>query len=193
MVIAFVTLAICAVALLPAVLIRVFLCGKEEKLLDKARHLWSLYVERKEAKGENDLVAKALFKKHKRAQAYTVIYHNWIGFGFGRKLIYSVINIASQVLAFCAIVVVTATLIKLPFDRAAYSRWDRKVDYYNNLEEPKIEDIEKAKRLNTFNYGEDAFLFLSPEEEKHVKEYMVDTDEMMRKFYRRVGITENND
>ena len=192
MVIAFVTLAICAVALLPAVLIRVFLCGKEEKLLDKARHLWSLYVERKEAKGENDLVAKALFKKHKRAQAYTVIYHNWIGFGFGRKLIYSVINIASQVLAFCAIVVVTATLIKLPFDRAAYSRWDRKVDYYNNLEEPKI-DIEKAKRLNTFNYGEDAFIFLSPEEEKHVKEYMVDTDEMMRKFYRRVGITENND
>ena len=193
MVIAFVTLAICAVALLPAVLIRVFLCGKEEKLLDKARHLWSLYVERKEAKGENDLVAKALFKKHKRAQAYTVIYHNWIGFGFGRKLIYSVINIASQVLAFCAIVVVTATLIKLPFDRAAYSRWDRKVDYYNNLEEPKIEDIEKAKRLNTFNYGEDAFLFLSPEEEKHVKEYKVDTDEMMRKFYKRVGITENND
>ena len=193
MVIAFVTLAVCAAALLPAVLIRVFLYEKEKKLLDKARHLWSLYAERKEAKGESDPEAKALFKKYKLVWAYTGIYHNWIGFGFGRKLVYSVINIASQVLAFCAIAVITGTLIKLPFDRAAYSRWDRKVDYYNSLEEPKIEDIEKAKRLNTFNYGEDAFIFLSPEEEKHVKEYMVDTDEMMRKFYKRVGIAENSD
>ena len=39
MVIAFVTLAVCAAALLPAVLIRVFLYEKEKKLLDKARHL----------------------------------------------------------------------------------------------------------------------------------------------------------
>lgn len=190
MFIALITFLVGLALIIPGILFLIFGEKKKEKL---EKQYEAMYQQSRRfgwhsVKDED----RATFdKKYAKVEKLNNFYRKWIGFGWGRKLIYSVLNIISQVAAFAALCIWSVILIKLPMDRIEYAHWDEKVDYFNSLEEPTAEDITRAKRLNTCNYGEDAFIFLSAEEEEHVKIYKVDTDEMYRKFYKRVGVVED--
>lgn len=187
MLIALITFLVGLALIIPGILF-LFLGAKKKEKLEKQYE--AMYQQSWRIKPTEDRTA--FDKKYAKVEKLNNFYRKWIGFGWGRKLIYSVLNIISQVAAFAALCIWSCVLIKLPIDRVEYSHWDERVDYFNNLEEPTAEDIARAKRLNTCDYGENAFLFLSEEEEEHVKTYKVDTDEMYRKFYKRVGVIEDS-
>ena len=107
-----------------------------------------------------------LNKKCKKLEKLIDFYVNWIGYGWGKKIIYSVIDVISKIAAIVGVTIVMTIMIKLPLDRAAYANWDRTVDYYNSLSEPTSEDIKMAEKFNT-------------------RDYKIDTFEMWRKFYKR--------
>lgn len=182
MITALITFLVGLALIIPGILF-LFLGAKKKEKLEKQYE--AMYQQSWRIKPTEDRTA--FDKKYAKVEKLNNFYRKWIGFGWGRKLIYSVLNVISQVAAFVALCIWSVVLIKLPLDRVEYSHWDERVDYFNSLEEPTAEDIARAKRFNTCNYG-DAFLFLSEEEEEHVKTYKVDTDEMYRKFYKRVGV-----
>ena len=190
MITALITFLVGLALIIPGILFLIFGEKKKEKL---EKQYEAMYQQSRRFGWHSDKDEdRATFdKKYAKVEKLNDFYRKWIGFGWGRKLIYSVLNIISQVAAFAALCVWFVILIKLPMDRVEYAHWDEKVDYFNSLEEPTAEDITRAKRLNTCNYGEDAFIFLSAEEEEHVKTYKVNTDEMYRKFYKRVGVVED--
>ena len=187
MIIALITFLVGLALIIPGILFLFFGAKKKEKL---EKQYEAMYQQSWRIKPTED--RRALDKKYAKVEKLNNFYRKWIGFGWGRKLIYSVLNIISQVAAFAALCIWFCVLIKLPIDRVEYSYWDERVDYFNNLEEPTAEDIARAKRLNTCDYGENAFIFLSAEEKDHVKTYKVNTDEMYRKFYKRVGVIGDN-
>lgn len=173
--------------IIPGILIFIFGYKKSEKLQEEYE---AMYQKSWRIKPNEDRTA--FDKKYAKIKKLNDFYHKWIGFGWGRKLIYSVINVFSQIIAFTGMIILVFIIIALPIDRVAYTEWDEKVDYYNSLPEPTAEDIAKAERLNTYNYGENPFIFLDKDERKHVETYKVNTDEMYRKFYKRVGIIEDS-
>lgn len=187
MITALITFLVGLALIIPGILFLFFGAKKKEKL---EKQYEAMYQQSWRIKPTEDRTA--FDKKYAKVEKLNNFYRKWIGFGWGRKLIYSVLNIIFQVAAFVALCIWSTVLIKLPMDRVEYSHWDERVDYFNSLEEPTAEDIARAKRFNTCNYGEDAFLFLSEEEEEHVKTYKVNTDEMYRKFYKRVGVIGDN-
>lgn len=187
MIIALITFLVGLALIIPGILFLFFGAKKKEKL---EKQYEAMYQRSWRIKPTEDRTA--FDKKYAKVEKLNNFYRKWIGFGWGRKLIYSVINVISQIAAFVALCIWLCVLIKLPIDRVEYSHWDERVDYFNNLEEPTAEDIARAKRLNTYNYGEEAFMFLNEEEQKHVETYKVNTDEMYRKFYKRVGVIGDN-
>ena len=187
MIIALITFLVGLALIIPGILFLFFGAKKKEKLEKQYEAMYQQSCRIKPTEDRRDFD-----KKYAKVEKLNNFYRKWIGFGWGRKLIYSVLNIISQVAAFAALCIWSCVLIKLPIDRMEYSHWDERVDYFNGLEEPTAEDIARAKRLNTCDYGENAFIFLSAEEEEHVKTYKVNTDEMYRKFYKRVGVIGDN-
>lgn len=187
MITALITFLVGLALIIPGILF-LFLGAKKKEKLEKQYE--AMYQRSWRIKPTEDRTA--FDKKYAKVEKLNNFYRKWIGFGWGRKLIYSVINVISQIAAFAALCIWLCVLIKLPIDRVEYSHWDERVDYFNNLEEPTAEDIARAKRLNTYNYGEETFMFLNEEEQKHVETYKVNTDEMYRKFYKRVGVIGDN-
>ena len=187
MITALITFLVGLALIIPGILF-LFLGAKKKEKLEKQYE--AMYQRSWRIKPTEDRTA--FDKKYAKVEKLNNFYRKWIGFGWGRKLIYSVINVISQIAAFAALCIWLCVFIKLPIDRVEYSHWDERVDYFNNLEEPTAEDIARAKRLNTYNYGEEAFMFLNEEEQKHVETYKVNTDEMYRKFYKRVGVIGDN-
>lgn len=187
MITALITFLVGLALIIPGTLF-LFLGAKKKEKLEKQYE--AMYQRSWRIKPTEDRTA--FDKKYAKVEKLNNFYRKWIGFGWGRKLIYSVINVISQIAAFAALCIWMVVLIKLPIDRVEYSHWDERVDYFNNLEEPTVEDITRAKRLNTYNYGEEAFMFLNEDEQKHVETYKVNTDEMYRKFYKRVGVIGDN-
>lgn len=126
-----------------------------------------------------------LNKKCKKLEKLIDFYANWIGYGWGKKVIYSIIDAISKIAVIVGVTTIITIMIKLPLDRAAYANWDRTVDYYNNLSEPTSEDIKMAERFNTRDYKKDDFIFLNKAEKEHIETYKIDTFEMWRKFYKK--------
>lgn len=170
--------------IVPEILISIFSCKRPKELKREYEKL-SYQVCHLSLKDPS----KALLnKKCKKLKKLIDFYMNWTGFGWGKKIVYSVIDIIFKIVAIAGTVMLITIMIKLPLDRAAYTNWDRTVNYYNNLSKPTREEIMMAEKFNTRNYGKDAFIFLDKDEWKHIKTYKIDTDEMWRKYYKRIGL-----
>lgn len=188
----FTMLLICILCCVPAILLYTLFYSKQEKVQKEhaklERESWD-WNDEKDAEKPEYIEFK---KKLERAEKRYNFFKDWIGFGKGKKLIYSIVSVLSQIVIFCAFCAIFFLSIVWPIDRYNYRHWDEEVDYYNSIEEPTAEDIERAKKHNTCNYGENPFVFVSAEEKEHIKTYRVDTDAMMRKLYMRIGVIESD-